>query len=164
MLCREDLEQRLVFWRCTQSWSVLSRAWSLGKIIWRIGCYPSRKSPPLHIAVIVQITLFQCNLQIYIFLAQRFIYLFLPFVFWEFLCLLKLAHTLRTYTLSWHCFISSTSRSVLIFDINIMVYEWVICSFFYWQYQLIPIIFSIQKNWSFVSWWIPLSDKAYRVC
>ena len=31
--CMEDLE------------SVLSRARSLGKIIWRIGCYPSSKSP-----------------------------------------------------------------------------------------------------------------------
>ena len=30
---------------CSELRNVLSRAWSLGKIIWRIGCYPSSRSP-----------------------------------------------------------------------------------------------------------------------
>ena len=30
---------------CSELRSVLSRAWSLGKVIWRISCYPSSRSP-----------------------------------------------------------------------------------------------------------------------
>ena len=39
------LQSRETMVTCSESRSVLSRAWSPGKIIWRIGCYPSSKSP-----------------------------------------------------------------------------------------------------------------------
>ena len=39
------LQSRETMVTCSESRSVLSRAWSPGKVIWRIGCYPSSRSP-----------------------------------------------------------------------------------------------------------------------